>query len=291
MDLSRRLRRISRYWFLLPALVIYGMFMIYPMFHSFMISLHDWNGLAPEMTFVGLRNYVDFVKDPISARVLRNNLVWMGFSLVFPVTFGLLLAIAVNRDMAGKTLYRSIYYSPAVLPMISVGIIWAWIYNPMFGALNAILREMGLGRLTRGWLADPKTALYAVIATGIWKGTGFPMILFLAGLQDIPAELYESAQIDGAGRFQIFRHITVPLLRETFVIVISLVVVDSLKVFDLIYSMTWGGPGRATQVLSTWMYFNTFIYNKAGYGSAIAWVLTAVSLILVFPYIRAMSRR
>ena len=117
------------------------------------------------------------------------------------------------------------------------------------------------------------------------------MILFLAGLQDLPAELYESEQIDGAGRFQIFRHITVPLLRETFVIVISLVVVDSLKVFDLIYSMTWGGPGRATQVLSTWMYFNTFIYNKAGYGSAIAWVLTAVSLILVFPYIRAMSRR
>jgi raffinose/stachyose/melibiose transport system permease protein len=291
MQLLRQVCRVKRYWFLLPALVIYGVFMIYPMLHSVAISLHEWNGLAPDMTFVGLQNYVDFFQDPVSYRVLKNNVVWISFSLIFPVTLGLLLAVAVNQNIRGKTLFRSIFYSPAVLPMISVGIIWAWIYNPMFGALNAALRDLGLHSWTRGWLADPKTALYAVIATGIWKGTGFPMILFLAGLQDIPQELYESAQIDGAARFQVFRHITIPLLRETFIIVISLVVVDSLKVFDLVYSMTWGGPGRATQVLATWMYFNTFMYNKAGYGSAIAWVMTAISLIIVFPYIKVMSRR
>jgi len=187
--------------------------------------------------------------------------------------------------------FRSIFYSPAVLPLVAVGIVWAWIYNPMFGVINNFLRIMGLHALARPWLGDPRIALYSVILTAIWQGTGFPMLLFLAGLQGIPKELYEAAEIDGAGSLQSFFYITLPSLRETFVVVVSLLIVNSLRVFDLVYAMTWGGPGKATQVLGTWMYFNTFVYHRAGFGSSIAWIMTAISLIIVYPYVRIMSRR
>lgn len=281
----------GRYWFLLPALAIYVVFMIYPMIDSFIVSLYQWDGLSPEWTFIGLTNYIEFFKDTVSLLVFKNTLIWTGFSLLVPVSLGLVLAVALNKAMPGRIAFRSIFYSPAILPLVSVGIIWAWIYNPMFGAVNEFLTLIGLPSLTHGWLAEPQTALYSVIVTAIWQSAGFPMLLFLAGLQGIPKELYEAAEIDGAGKFQCFGYITIPSLRETFIIVISLIVFNSLKVFDLVYIMTWGGPGYTTQVLGTWMYFNTFLYHHAGYGSAIAWIMTFIALLITFPYIRIMSRR
>lgn len=282
---------LGRYWFLLPALAIYVMFMIYPMIDSFIVSLYRWDGLSPNWTFIGLTNYIEFFKDTVSLLVFKNTLIWTGFSLLVPVSLGLVLAVALNKAMPGRIAFRSIFYSPAILPLVSVGIIWAWIYNPMFGAVNEFLTLIGLPSLTHGWLAEPQTALYSVIVTVIWQSAGFPMLLFLAGLQGIPKELYEAAEIDGAGKFQCFGYITIPSLRETFIIVISLIVFNSLKVFDLVYIMTWGGPGYTTQVLGTWMYFNTFLYHHAGYGSAIAWIMTFIALLITFPYIRIMSRR
>jgi len=282
---------LSRYWFLLPALVIYGVFLLYPMMFSFIVSLYNWDGLSPSKIFVGLRNYWKFFSDPTSLLVLRNNLIWTVFTLAIPTILGLLLAVFLNVGVRARVLFRCIFYSPAVLPLVAVGIVWSWIYNPMFGVINNFLKMIGLSSLGRPWLADPKIALYSVILTGIWQGTGFPMLLFLAGLQGIPKELYEAASIDGAGNLQNFWYITLPSLQETFVVVISLLVVNSLKVFDLIYVMTWGGPGRSTQVLGTWMYFNTFVYHRAGFGSSIAWIMTVISLIIVYPYVRVMSRR
>ncbi len=288
---SRIRRFLSHYWLLMPAIFIYIVFLIYPMIDSFVVSLHEWDGLSLQRKYLGLENYIKFFKDPVSLFVFKNNLIWIAFTLVIPVGVGLLLAIILNRKMVGTTIFRSLFYSPAILPLVSVGIIWAWIYNPFFGALNAFLKLIGLPSLTHGWLAERQTALYAVIATAIWQNIGFPMILFLAGLQGIPKEIYEAAEIDGASGFQRFLSITIPSLRETFVIVISLIVVSSLKVFDLVYVMTWGGPGRTTQVLATWMYFNTFLYHNAGYGSTIAWIMTFAIMIIAFPYIRIMSRR
>lgn len=288
---ARFQRLWSAYWLLLPALAIYIVFLLYPMIFSFLISLYQWDGLSPVKTFVGLQNYREFLLDPASLLALKNNLIWMAFMLSVPVALGLVLAVILNENVPGRTVFRAIFYSPAVLPLVAVGIIWSWIYNPTFGAVNSFFRLVGLPGLARPWLSDPKVALYSVILTGIWQGTGFPMLLFLAGLQTIPRELYEAAEIDGASRIQSFWYITIPSLRETFVIVISMLMIGSLKVFDLIYVMTWGGPGRLTQVLSTWMYFNTFVFHKAGFGSAIAWIITAASLGVAYPYIRAMSRR
>ena len=281
----------SKYWLLLPALCIYLVFLIYPMIDSFIVSLHKWDGVSAERVFMGLSHYIEFFKSPMSRLVLRNNLLWIAFTLVFPTGIGLLLAIILDKKLPGRVVFRSIFYLPAILPMVSVGLIWAWIYNPFFGVINTFFRGVGLPSLAHGWLAETETALPAVMITSLWRNVGLPMILFLAGLQSIPRELYEAAEIDGAGRLQSFRYITIPSLQETFVIVFSLLVVNGLKVFDLIYVMTWGGPGRKTQVLATWMYFNTFIYHNAGYGSAIAWVMTIVIMLIAFPYIRVMSRK
>jgi raffinose/stachyose/melibiose transport system permease protein len=164
-------------------------------------------------------------------------------------------------------------------------------YNPQFGLINALLESIGLGGLARGWLSDFNTALPATMVTAIWQGTGFPMILYLAGLQSIPPEQYDAAKIDGANGRQCFRYVTLPWLRETHVIVITLAVINSFKVFDLIYTMTYGGPGRSTQVLATWMYFNTFQYYNVGLGSAIAWVIVILSMCFAIPYLRLTGRQ
>ncbi|MBA7486596.1 MAG: ABC transporter permease subunit [Clostridia bacterium] len=293
---SRRVIRFichicAPYWFLLPALAIYIAFMTYPLIDSFVISLHKWDGLSSDWTFIGFKNYIRFFKDPISLSALKNNLIWIVFILAIPISLGLTLASILNRKITGRTIFRSIFYSPAVFPLVSVGIIWVWIYNPTFGALNEFLRIIRLSSLTHGWLAERQTALYCVIITAIWQSTGFSMILFLAGLQGIPKELYEAAQLDGAGSFKCFRYITIPLLQEMFIIVACLLIATSLKIFDLVYIMTWGGPARSTQVLATWMYFNTFLYHNAGYGSAIAFIMACIVLLITYPYVRLMSRR
>lgn len=168
--------------------------------------------------------------------------------------------------------------------------IWAWMYNPQFGFINEVLEAVGLGFLARGWLSTFETALPATFLTAVWGGVGFPMIIYLAALQAIPQEQYEAAKIDGANGQQLFWRITIPWLREANVIVFSLAVISSFKTFDLIYTMTYGGPGRATQVLGTWMYFHSFQYYNAGYGAAIAWVIAIITLVMAIPYIQRMSR-
>jgi raffinose/stachyose/melibiose transport system permease protein len=285
-----------RYWltpylFLLPALIWYLCFLVYPMLLSLYFSFMDWDGLSAQMQFVGLQNYRSIIfEDDISRLALKNNLLWTLGTLLIPTVGGLLLAVALNRNLRGRNTFRVIFYGPGVLPLVAVGMIWAWLYNPQFGFVNEVLKLIGLGAYTRGWLSVFETALPATFITAIWGGIGFPMVLYLAALQGIPSEQYEAARMDGANGFQLFRNITLPWLREAHVIVLSLAVINSFKTFDLIYTMTYGGPGRSTQVLGTWMYFNAFQYYHAGYGAALAWVIALITLIFAVPYIRNMSR-
>ena len=282
---------VTSYLFLLPALSVYLVFLVYPIFNSLWVSLHEWDGLSPTWTFVGLANYRRlFLEDSVAWQALRNNVIWVAFKLLVPTVLGLLLAVALNRAVPGRSILRAIFYAPGVLPLVAVGIIWAWIYNPNFGFLNEILKVVGLGWLARGWLSDYGTAFPAVMITSVWYGTGFPMVLYLAGLQGIPDEQYEAAKIDGANPLQSFRYITLPGLRETHVVVVTLAVINSFRTFDIVYTMTNGGPGRETQVLALWMYQNTFQYSHAGYGSALAWAIALISLVVTIPYVRRMSR-
>ena len=287
-----RRAQLTPWLFLLPALALYVVFLLYPMVSSLYISSTDWDGLSDNWNFVGLDNYQDiFFGDDISRRALQNNVIWTLFTLLVPTVLGLILVALLNGAVRGGTFFRSIFYLPGVLPLVAVGMIWGWMYNPNFGAVNEILSAVGLEDLTRGWLGDFTTALPATLVTALWQGIGFPMVLYLAGMQVIPREQYEAARIDGAGPLETFRTITLPWLRETHIVVLTLAVIGSFNVFDLIYTMTYGGPGQTTQVLATWMYFNTFQYNNAGYGAALAWVIAAIALVVTIPYIRLMSRR
>jgi len=279
------------YLFLLPALVIYLVFLIYPMFDSLLISFTKWDGLSSTRPFVGLANYQRIFQDPVAVLAVKNNLIWTVVILVIPTVLGLLLALGLNQKFRGSSLFRSFFYAPAILPLVGVAGIWSWMYDPNVGLINTLFHQLGLGNLAQQWLGNPTTALPSVMVAAIWQGLGFPMVLYLAGLQGIPAEQYEAARIDGASLLQQFWHITMPGLRETHIIVITLGVIGSFKVFDLIYAMTYGGPGQATQVLASWMYFQTFQYYNVGYGSALTWVIALISLIVTIPYIQVMSRR
>ena len=289
-------RRFGQAWltpflFLLPALFFYVVFLVYPMLSSLYVSFFRWDGLSEDKIFVGLNNYMEiFTTDEVAIRSLWNNVLWTVGTLIVPTGIGLALALALNRGLYGTVVFRTIFYGPAVLPLVAVGLIWSWMYNPNFGMVNIVLKTVGLGWLSRGWLSDYDTALAATFVTQVWSHVGFPMILYLAGLQAIPKEYYEAAKLDGASAWDSFRHVTLPGLAETHIIVLSLAVIQAFKVFDIIYTMTYGGPGRSTQVLGTWMYFQTFQYYNVGYGAALAWVIALIVLVIAIPYIRRMSR-
>lgn len=276
--------------FALPALAVYFVFLVYPAITSLFFSFTDWDGLSATYNLVGVDNYVNMMADPVVIQAMVNNLIWTVVTITVPVIIGLLLAIALNGKVKGKPVLRLLFYTPAVLPLVAVASIWGWLYNPQYGAINAALRAIGLDSLAQPWLGQDSTALAAVIVPAIWLRVGFPMLLYLAALQGISADMYEAATVDGATKLQQFWHITMPSLRPAHYIVIALSLIDSFKVFDLIYAMTYGGPGTATQVMGTWMYFNVFQYYQAGYGTAIAVVITVIAIAVSIPYVRSQTK-
>ena len=291
---TRRRRRkyggFSPWLFALPALAVYVVFLVYPSISSLFFSLTDWDGLSPTYNIVGLQNYVDMTKDPVIATALKNNVIWTVVTLIVPLVVGLALAILLDGKVRGKPFLRLIFYTPAVLPLVAIASIWGWLYNPQYGAINEFLRVIGLGQLAQPWLGQDSTALAAVMVPAIWVRVGFPMLLYLAALQGISTEMYEAARVDGATRSQQFWYITMPSLRPANYIVIALSLIDSFKVFDLIYATTYGGPGTATQVMGTWMYANVFQYYQAGYGTAIAVVVTVIAIVVGIPYVISQTR-
>ena len=272
--------------FLAPALILFGTFVLYPMLNAIQLSFFDWDGLSANRTFVGLENYVSVLtRDPVFWTAMRNSLIWVVLSLLVPTSLGLLIAMALNQQLAGRTIFRTVFYLPAVLGSIAVATMWRWMYNPQLGVVNYVLDTIGLDTLSQSWLGNPQTALYAVFIASCWVVTGLNMVLFLAGLQNVPKELAEAARVDGAGRWQIFRNVTIPALQPTFVIVIALTIVNSLKVFDLIVGMTGGGPAQRTQVLALWSYTQSFGNRQFGEGNAVATILLGLTLLIVIPYL------
>jgi ABC-type sugar transport system permease subunit len=216
---------------------------------------------------------------------LRNTLVWAVVMVVVPAAIGLLLANWLRGTERWKGAVQALVYLPTVLPMIGVAVIWGWIYEPAFGFLDAFLQKVGLGSLQITWLGETRTAIPSLMLAGVWVSIGLPMILYLAGIQSIPLELNEAARVDGGGRWALFRHITVPGLRHTHGVVISLELIAALQVFAIVYALTAGGPGNSTQMLGTWMYANIFSFHRVGYGSAVGWVLAFMGLAVAIPYV------
>jgi ABC-type sugar transport system permease subunit len=285
-----RIAKITAYFFILPAFIIYTTVIVYPAINSMWISLHRWNGMDP-MVFIGFGNYWQlFTDDLIFWTALRNNLTWMGLTLVFMVSISLGFAMILNNKFRGRTFFRGLFYFPFVLSGILVGITWRWMYNANFGFFNEFLSLIGLEQFRHTWLGNPEGALFYVFIGALWRGVGAPMILFLAGLQTIPKDVLESSQIDGASGIKQFFLIKMPLLKETFIIVFATQIVGSMGVFDIIASTTGGGPGNATQVLASYMVQQTFSFANMGMGATISTIMLVLMMLVVIPYILFSTR-
>ncbi len=230
--------------FLLPALVIFTAFVIYPILSSLYYSLTDWDGLAPELHFVGLANFQQLFGDPTVLTDLKNTLIFAAGVMVLQNGLALLLAIILDGFLRRLTFLRVLFLIPAMLSALAIGYIWSYIYTPQFGFLNSFFSRIGLSSWQQDWLGNAHLTLASLIFTNSWEFMGFGMVIFLAGLQAVPSELYEAANIDGTTGWQRFRHITFPLIAPSVTINIILTMIGSLKVFDLILEMTNGGPGQ-----------------------------------------------
>jgi raffinose/stachyose/melibiose transport system permease protein len=285
-------RRGSSLPFLLPALLIYGLFALYPMVDALWLSFFDWDGVSADRDWVGLENYVQILtRDPVFWTAVQNSVIWVVLSLIIPTAIGLGFAVALDQKLRGRNVLRAALYLPAIIASIAVATMWSWMYNPFLGLVNAVLEALGLEWLIQDWLGDPDVALYSVLVAYVWQSAGVAMVLFLAGLQNVPPELKEAARVDGANHRQTFRAVTFPALMPTFVVVTVLSIISSLKVFDLVYGMTGGGPAQSTQVLALWSYTQSFRLHDYGNGMAVAMVLLAVTLLVVVPYYAWIRRR
>jgi raffinose/stachyose/melibiose transport system permease protein len=272
--------------FLSPALILFLIFVIYPIFRSIYFSMFDRNGLGPAVDNVGLENFKTILTDKVFIKALQNVLLIIIFSVGLQLPLALALAVLVGRDLPGRGLFRTIFFMPYVLSEINVAIMWMLLYNPDpdRGLLNAI--AVLLGNKPIGWLSDPNLALLSIFIALTWKFFGFHMLLYLAGLQNIPHELEEAARIDGANSFQNFFYITLPLLGSTIRTSAYLSVLGSIQQFILIWIMTKGGPVNASETLSTYMYRFGFVRFQLGYGSAVAIYMFLICLIFSLVYQR-----
>lgn len=272
-----RLRRhLVGYAFVAPALVIFLAFLVYPIIYSIWLSFHEWSGYTPEWgAFVGLGNYLALTGDEIFWKAVLNTVIFVLARTPFEVGIGYGLAMLLNRAIPGRSLLRTLFFVPVVMSLIVVTLIFQRVYAEA-GLLNALLRSVGLESLAHGWLADPGTALWAVIVVSIWKNVGFSLVILLAGLQGLPQDVIEAAKVDGADTLQVVRRIITPLMVPVLAIATLLSLIGGLKVFDLIYIMTQGGPVYATEVLATYLYRQAFTLNDMGLASAVGVVMVAI---------------
>lgn len=267
--------------FVTPAVAGVLLFSLFPVIYSLYGSMSVWDAVNPPR-FVGLENYVTMLtRDDLFWRVFGNTMYYAFGSIPPRIVLGLILALLVNQKLRAVTWYRTAYFAPVVTNIIAIGIVFAWIYAPDYGLVNVILNAT-MGIAGPSWLSDAVWAMPAVIMVETWHQAGYTMVLFLAGLQGIPETLYEAAEIDGASKWDRFRHITLPLLSPTTFFILIMSFISSFQVFGLIYIMTSGGPAHATNVYIYYLYQNAFQYSKMGYAAAMAWVLFIVIGIVTF---------
>lgn len=270
------------YLYILPAFIIYALFVLIPVIQTFRYSFFDWNGIS-QPVFIGLANYSELIADPQVQIALRNNLTLLVFYTVFPIALALLFtALLTRRPIRGMAFFRAGLFVPQVMSMVVVGVVWKWIYNPTFGPLNQFLRAIGLEDWAKPWLGDFTFALPAIGVVGTWVGYGFAMVLFIAGVQRIDEDLYDAAMLDGAGEFEQFKTITLPGLRPEITVALVTTLIAALRTFDVVYVLTKGGPANRTLTMALEIYRNAFTIGRVGYASAIAVLLTLIILVVSY---------
>jgi multiple sugar transport system permease protein len=273
----RRRDQLTAYVFIAPQLAGAAIFVVVPLVLVFWYSLHQWNVLANTFTFTGTDNYRELAQDPNMPAVLRATLLFSAGLVVVNLALALLLAVLLNQKLRGTTVFRVIFFSPVVVSLVAWTIVWRFMLQAN-GGLNALLSATGVHG--PNWLRSGGTAMVAVIVVQVLKNVGLNMVLFLAALQGVPAELYEAARTDGAGAWTVFRHITVPLISPTILLTSIITVVGSLQVFAQIAVLTQGGPGTSTTVLVYYLYQQAFQFHAFGYGATLSVLLFLIVLIL-----------
>ncbi len=284
-----RRRNFSPYLWVLPAVLIYVIFKLIPIITGLYLALLRWDGIEPA-EFVGLQNFQRMLNDEVILIALFNNMKYALGTVIGKTALSLFLAILLNGALRGQAFYRTALFMPVVMSFVVVGILWSWLYNAQFGLVNSVLRNLGLSFLILDWLGDTKVALWSLVVVDIWKWYGFHMVIFLAGLQTIPTELYEAARIDGAGRWQQFRRITLPLLQPVMLVNVTLSLMGAFNVFDIPYVMTEGGPANSTMVMALHIYVRGFKFYRFGYSAALSYVLLTLVTVLAAIQMRLMSR-
>ncbi len=265
--------------FILPALIIYTMFQIIPLFGAVYFSLSEWNGIAGSaIEFVGFKNFANIFKDANFILSLKNMAKMVIFSVLFHTPIALLMAVGIYSAKRGGRLFKAIYFVPTVFPLTAVGLLWYFIFMPN-GSLNSLLEVVGLKDLVTPWLVNEKTAMNTIIFVNIWAGLGYYMVILLAGLSTISNDVYEAAALDGVNPVTKFFYITVPLLKPIIKMCILMDIIGTIKVFDLVFVMTEGGPNGLTNLPTTLMYQEAFKYDHYGTGSAIGIILLIICLI------------
>jgi raffinose/stachyose/melibiose transport system permease protein len=272
---------LAPYLYVLPAFALFAVFVLAPFVHTIWLSLFEWDGVTLG-TFVGLDNYTDLLHDSLVLRSFLHVLVLILFFAVLPIAIGLVITAALSRaPVRGMTAFRTIIFLPQVVSMVAVAVIWRWLYVDD-GPINAALGAVGLGGLERAWLGDYTWALPAIGIVGTWVLTGLCMVMFLAGIQQIPGTLYDAARVDGAGPIREFFSVTLPGLRGVIAVTVTLTVVWALRTFDIVFVMTRGGPGTSTQVPGMQIYQRAFQTGEVGSACAIAVVLSIIVFAVTF---------
>ncbi len=275
------LSRSEPYLYLLPALLVFTAFMAIPVAGTVMLSLTDWDGVAlSNAEFIGLQNYIEAFTSSSFWSSLWHNIVLIPYFVVLPAVLGLLPAVLVHQlRLRGARLFQAGLFLPYILPGVLIGVVWRWILNPVFGPVNSTLKKLGV-ESPPSWLGDFTWALPTVGLIGAWAAYGFCYVIFIAGIQKIPTDLYEAARLDGAGFWQELRVVTLPGLRREMAVVFSVNLINALRAFDVIKATTDGGPGTETQVMAIYMINSAFGAKEVGYGTAIAVLLAVLTLVL-----------
>jgi len=286
---ATRRRHLAPYLWVLPALLVYIIFKLLPMIAGVYLAFIQWDGIEPAK-FVGLQNFQRMLDDEIIVLALLNNVKYAVGTVIGKMILALFLALILNQALRGRGFYRTTLFMPVVMSFVVVGILWSWLYNGQFGLVNNLLHKLGLDFLILDWLGDPKVALWSLVIVDVWKWYGFHMVIFLAGLQTIPQELYEAARMDGASRWQQFAHITLPLLQPVMLVNVTLSLMGAFNVFDIPYVMTEGGPANSTIVMALHIYIRGFKFYKFGYSAAMSYVLLTLVTLMAAIQMRFMSR-
>ena len=280
--------KLVSYLFILPAFLLVFVLLLIPMFQNIYYSFFDWDGLKKPV-FIGLNNYLTFFSDENFLVSFRNTLIWVGFTLIFPVMGGLLIAIFV-RGLVLEKLFKSIFFIPLTISFVATGIIWTYMFSRELGVLNNLFNLFGIHAKV-SWLTKVPLNTFSLLIAWTWQQLGVNMVLFLMGLATIPKDPIEASVIDGANKWQTFIHITLPMLRPITTVVITMAMVNSFKAFDIIYVMTRGGPYRSSETLAVTMFRETFTLFNMGYGAAISVLLSIIVIAVSAIYIKRMGRK